>query len=346
MTKISVPGAFTMGPSVKLVHVRMFLTSKNPCVSCVHINFSKMIPDFQSIMLPLLRKVQDGKEYKVSNLIETLASDFNLSEEDRSTLLPSGTDFTFNNRSQWAKTYLKKAGLLDSPRRAYIQITPRGKEMLASNPPNINIAALKKFPEFVEFHTVKKGDQVGEVAEVITAASDKTPEEQLAESYEKIRSSLAQEIIEKVITLSPQFFERLVVKLIVKMGYGGSIQDAGKSIGKTGDEGIDGVIKEDRLGLDIIYLQAKRWNRNNVIGRPEIQRFVGALAGQGAKKGVFITTSSFTKEAREYAPKNETKIVLLDGDQLAQLMIDFDLGVSTHDVYAVKKLDFDFFEDE
>jgi restriction system protein len=179
------------------------------------------------------------------------------------------------------------------------------------------------------------------------AESDvQTPEELLDRGYQQMRKALASELLDKVTDLSPAFFERLVVELLVKMGYGGSIKDAGKAIGRSGDEGIDGMIKEDKLGLDVIYLQAKRWKPGNVVGRPELQKFVGALAGQGAKKGIFITTSSFTKDALEYAPKNETKIVLIDGEQLARLMIDYSIGCSTHQIYEIKKIDGDYFEEK
>ena len=176
--------------------------------------------------------------------------------------------------------------------------------------------------------------------------NDQTPEEILDEAYQTIRKSSASELLNKIVDLSPAFFERLVVELLVKMGYGGSIKDAGKKIGMTGDEGIDGIIKEDNLGLDIIYIQAKRWKPGNVVGRPEIHKFVGALAGQGAKKGIFITTSNFTKEALEYTPKNETKIVLINGEQLAQLMIDYNLGCTTQQIYELKKIDSDYFGEE
>jgi restriction system protein len=259
-------------------------------------------------------------------------------------LLPSGLERIFDNRVHWAKTYLKKAGLLDNSRRAHLIITKRGLNILKSNPSFINIAFLKQFPEFLAFQNYKREGK----SELSSAEEENnvTPEELLADGYSKIRTSLIEELISKVVSLSAQFFERLVVELLVKMGYGGSIQDAGKAIGKTGDEGIDGVIKEDKLGLDIIYIQAKRWKPGNTVGRPEVQRFIGALAGQGAKKGVFITTSSFSKDALDYAPKNETKIVLIDGVKFAELMIDYDLGVSTQSVYHIKKLDSDYFEGE
>lgn len=300
------------------------------------------IPDYQSIMLPLLKELADEEEHVFRNLIEALATRFNLSDEERKELLPSGTQPLFNNRVGWAKTYLKKAGLVDSPRRAIITITQRGKNFLLSNPTEIRVKMLEQFPEFVEFRSGKKEDSEIQIEE----AAEQTPEETLESAYQKIRSSLAQELLNRIGELSPTFFERLVVELLVKMGYGGSIKDAGKAIGKSGDEGIDGTIKEDKLGLDVIYIQAKRWKPGNIVGRPEIQRFVGALAGQGAKKGIFITTSDFSKEALDYAPKNETKIVLLDGKQLAQLMIDYNLGVTVQQVYELKKIDSDYFEDD
>lgn len=306
-----------------------------------------MIPDYQSIMLPLLRHVSDKGEHKFRDIIEGLANKFGLTDEERKELLPSGIQPIFQNRVGWAKTYLKKAGLIDTPKRATVTITTRGLEILKKNLDSINVKFLKQFPEFVEFQTAKRGDGETETeTETTEEQSTQTPEETLETAYQKIRKSLAQDLINRVMTLSPAFFERLVVELLVKMGYGGSIKDAGRAIGKSGDEGIDGTIKEDKLGLDIIYIQAKRWQPGNVVGRPELQKFVGALAGQGAKKGIFITTSSFTRDALEYVPRNETKIVLLDGEQLAQLMIDYNLGVTSVSSYEVKRIDSDYFGEE
>lgn len=303
-----------------------------------------MIPDYQSIMLPLLKVVADNKEYRLQELIEILSKTFKLTDDDRKEMLPSGQQRIFDNRVAWARTFLKKAGLVESPRRAFVKITERGLKVLSENPDFINVRFLRQFPEFIEFQTTKKETNETEFDE--QSESTETPEELLETAYLKIRKSLAQELINKVIQLPPAFFEKLVVELLVKMGYGGSIKDAGKAIGKTSDEGIDGTIKEDKLGLDIIYIQAKRWQPRNAVGRPEIHKFVGALAGQGAKKGIFITTSSFTKEAIEYQPRNETKIVLIDGDQLSQMMIDHDLGVSSTNKYEIKKIDHDYFGDE
>jgi restriction system protein len=305
-----------------------------------------MIPDYQSLMLPLLRLVSDKQQHKYRDLVEKLAIEFQVTEEERKELLASGNQAIFDNRVGWAKTYLKKAGLLDSPQRATFVITEIGIETLRHNPDRIDAKFLRQFPAFVEFQTSSRVDKNEEEEIIAQTQSKHTPEENLDIAYRQIRKSLASELLNKVVDLSPAFFERLVVELLVKMGYGGSISDAGKAIGKSGDEGIDGTIKEDKLGLDIIYIQAKRWKRGSVVGRPELQKFVGALAGQGAKKGIFITTSNFTKEALEYAPKNETKIVLIDGEQLAQLMVDYNLGCTTQQIYELKKIDHDYFGEE
>ena len=303
-----------------------------------------MIPDYQSIMLPYLKVVANKKEWSFHDLIETLAQAFNVTDEEREKMLPSGGQRIFDNRVGWSRTYLKKAGLVESTKRGFVKITEKGLTVLSHNPDLINVRFLKQFPEFVEFIAIKKENNESYLDEQLE--SSQTPEELLETAYLKIRNSLAHELIHKVIQLPPDFFERLVVELLVKMGYGGSIKDAGKAIGKSNDEGIDGTIKEDKLGLDIIYIQAKRWQKGNMVGRPEIQKFVGALAGQGAKKGIFITTSSFTREATEYQPRNETKIVLINGDQLSQMMIDYDLGVSSTNKYEIKKIDHDYFGDE
>lgn len=305
-----------------------------------------MIPDYQSLMLPLLKLVSDGQEIKYRDLIEKLAIEFRITDDERKELLASGNQPIFDNRVGWAKTYLKKAGLLDSPIRATFIITKLGLDTLKKKPDRIDAKYLRQFPSFVEFQNIGKSDYDEETEVLTQQPNEQTPEENLDKAYQRIRKSLASELLNKVVELSPAFFERLVVELLVKMGYGGSIKDAGKAMGRSGDEGIDGTIKEDKLGLDIIYIQAKRWKPGNVVGRPELQKFVGALAGQGAKKGIFITTSNFTKEALEYTPRNETKIVLIDGDQLAQLMIDYNLGCTSQQLYEIKKIDSDYFDEE
>ena len=305
-----------------------------------------MIPDYQSLMLPLLRLVSDRQEYKYRDIIEKLAIEFKVTDEERKELLASGNQLIFDNRVGWAKTYLKKAGLLDSPRRATFVITELGLQTLNKKPDRIDAKFLRQFPAFLEFVHAGRNENESDEEVISHEPTEQTPEENLDRAYQRIRKSLAAELLSNVIDLSPTFFERLVVELLVKMGYGGSIKDAGKAIGKSGDEGIDGTIKEDKLGLDIIYIQAKRWKKGNVVGRPELHKFVGALAGQGAKKGIFITTSNFTKEALDYTPKNETKIVLIDGEQLAQLMIDHNIGCTTQQIYELKKIDNDYFGEE
>jgi restriction system protein len=305
------------------------------------------IPDFQSIMLPLLKILADGKVYKYREIIEALVREFQVTEAERKEMLPSGQQEIFSNRVGWAKTYLKKAGLIDSPQRATFVISEKGKEILSQNPARIDAKFLRQFPEFQEFNRVnKQNETITLESNLSTSDQEQNPEELLENSYQEIRQALATDLLFILRKLSPDAFEKLVVELLVKMGYGGSIRDAGKAVGKSGDQGIDGIIKEDRLGLDIIYIQAKRWADNNAVGRPEIQKFVGALAGQGAKKGIFITTSYFTQEALEYAPRNEIKIVLIDGEELSQLMIDYNLGVSTQKIYEIKRIDHDYFGDE
>lgn len=302
-----------------------------------------MIPDYQTLMLPLLRLVSDGRVYTSRDLIEGLATEFQLTDDERKERLPSGTQATFDNRVGWAKTYLKKAGLLDVPKRASVVITERGLHVLEQQPARIDVRFLRQFSEFQAFQNASHLVQEPDEPATHPSRREQTPEELLDEAHQTIRSALATELLNTVVALPPAFFERLVVDLLVKMGYGGSIKDAGKALGKSGDEGIDGTIKEDKLGLDVIYIQAKRWKPGNVVGRPELQKFVGALAGQGAKKGIFITTSSFTRDALDYTPRNETKIVLIDGEALAQLVIDHNVGCATQQVYELKRLDLDYF---
>jgi restriction system protein len=292
-------------------------------------------------MLPLLQIASDKNIHEFRSVIDTLIEKFNLTDEQKQELLPSGKQPIFENRTGWAKTHLKKAGLLNYPKRGCIEITERGISVLENKPEKIDMKFLKQFDEYNEFLNItnqNKNDD-GSTSEI----EIHTPEELIETAFQNIRRTLADEILEKIRNVTPAFFEKLVVDLLVKTGYGGSIKDAGKAIGKTNDEGIDGTIKEDKLGLDIIYIQAKRWKEGNIVGRPEIQKFVGALAGQGAKKGIFITASSFSKEALEYSPRNETKIIMIDGIQLAELMIEHNVGVSNQQIYEIKKIDNDYF---
>lgn len=304
------------------------------------------IPDYQTLMLPVLKLASDGKEHKFSQAVEELANKFSLTTEERNELLPSGSQAVFNNRVGWARSYLKQAGLLASPKRGFFTITPKGTDLLSTNPTRINASTLEKYPEFIEFRNRKKdkSENESETVPSFEQESTLTPEDALASAYNKLSSALESEILSSVKEASPSFFERVVVDLLVKMGYGGNRHDAGRALGKSGDGGIDGIINEDRLGLDVIYIQAKRWE--GVVGRPEIQKFAGALQGQRARKGVFITTSSFTKEAKEYASVIDSKIILIDGENLSKLMAEHNVGVSIVGQYEVKKLDSDYFDNE
>lgn len=300
------------------------------------------VPDFQSLMLPLLRFAGDGAEHSLAESREHLATEFQLSEADRSELLPSGRQGKFANRVAWAKVYLQQAGLLDSSRRAHFTLSPRGKEVLASPPAKIDIKFLEQFPEFLAFRAPKVGSEEKPVES--GESEPDTPEEALESAHRKLRAGLAADLLSRVKAASPKFFERLVVELLLKMGYGGAREGAGEVVGKSGDEGIDGVITEDRLGLDIVYVQAKKWEGS--VGRPEIQKFVGALHGKRARKGVFISTGSFSSDATAYVTNIDPKVVLIDGKRLTELMIDFDVGVSPVSSYHIKRVDSDFFEEQ
>jgi restriction system protein len=291
------------------------------------------IPNYQTLMLPLLKLAADGEEHKFSQAVDFLATEFGLTTEERNELLPSGSQAVFNNRVGWARTYLKQAGLLTSPKRGFFTITQHGEKLLATNPRQVDTSVLAQYPEFIDFKNRKKdkAENESELTPTIEQESTLTPEDALAAAYNKLRSALETEILSAVKDASPSFFERVVVDLLVKMGYGGNRQDAGRALGRSGDGGIDGIINEDRLGLDVIYVQAKRWEA--VVGRPEIQKFAGALQGQRAKKGVFITTSSFTKDAREYASVIESKIILIEGELLSKLMAEHNVGVSAVGLY-------------
>lgn len=300
------------------------------------------VPDFQSLMLPLLKFSADGEEHTMQEAREGLAAILELSQEDLEEKLPSGRQSTFANRVAWAKVYLTQAGVLESPKRGKFYISDRGRKTLSENPDRISIKYLERFEEFQEFRQASNKNRTQQVTHADDGdTSSTTPEETLEQAYQQLRDEVANELLYLIKGNTPEFFEKLVVHLIVSMGYGGSVKEAGKATRKTADEGIDGVIKEDRLGLETIYLQAKRWEA--AVGRPEIQKFVGALHGQRAKKGVFITTSRFSKEALDYVGQIDPKVVLIDGADLVQLMIDHGVGVSSAAIYEVKKVDTDFF---
>lgn len=300
------------------------------------------VPDFQSLMLPLLKFSADGEEHTMLDAREGLAEIMDLTQEDLEERLPSGRQSTFANRVAWAKVYLTQAGALESPKRGKFHISDRGRKILSEGLDRISIKYLERFEDFQEFRQASNKNRSQKVTHTTDDdSSSTTPEETLEQAYQQLRDEVANELLHLIKGNTPEFFEKLVVHLIVSMGYGGSVKEAGKATRKTADEGIDGVIKEDRLGLETIYLQAKRWEA--AVGRPEIQKFVGALHGQRAKKGVFITTSRFSKEALDYVGQIDPKVVLIDGADLVQLMIDHGVGVSSAALYEVKKVDTDFF---
>jgi len=301
------------------------------------------IPDFQSVMRPLMDVISDGKEHSIRETLDRLGDHFELTDEERKQPLPSGRQEVFTNRVAWAKTHLRMAGLIEPTARGVFRITPQGLELLMTTQERIDLRLLRKQPGYLEARD-RKPDKPEGNGELVTSDADQTPEEMMEQSFEALRESLGREILAKLKSASPAFFERLVVELLVRMGYGGTRKDAGQAIGKSGDEGIDGIIKEDRLGLDTIYIQAKKWEQT--VSRPEIQKFAGALQGVRARKGIFITTSDFSKEAVEYASRIDSKIVLIDGEQLWNLMIDFGIGVSTTATYEVKRIDNDYFSEE
>ena len=301
------------------------------------------VPDFQSFMLPLLKFASDGKEHSQSEASEALSHHFSITESERREMLPSGRQTRFNNRIAWANVYLRKSGFLESTRRGRFKITERGQEILRLNPARIDVKFLMKNgdAEFREFHRPSRQDENHEEPSIETV---RTPREIMDAGYLEMRRDLSQEILKRIKSSSPRFFEHLVVELLVAMGYGGSRKDAGEAVGQSGDGGVDGIIKEDRLGLDVIYLQAKRWE--GTIGRPIVQAFAGSLEGHRARKGVLITTSQFSSDALDYVTRIEKKIVLIDGDELAKLMIDYGIGVAADAIYEIKRLDTDYFEEE
>jgi restriction system protein len=296
------------------------------------------VPDFQTLMLPVLHVLADGAEYRIRDVSHTVIQWLNLNESDQKEMLPSGRQTRLSNRLAWARIYLERAGLFEKTERGMLRITQRGSDVLQDNPERITIRYLSQFPEFNQFRAASK-EQTH-----ITRDTEQTPEEVLEAGYQNLRRALASELLDRLKICSPSFFEEIVIDLLVAMGYGGSRMDAGQAVGKSGDDGIDGIIKEDKLGLDAIYIQAKRWS--DKVGRPIVQAFAGSLEGQRARKGILITTSSFTQDAQEYVNRIEKKIVLLDGDTLAHLMIEHDIGVTARATYIVKKIDEDYFSDE
>ncbi|MGB8507680.1 MAG: restriction endonuclease [Pyrinomonadaceae bacterium] len=301
------------------------------------------IPDFQTAMLPVLRDLALG-ERAGQETIDALATHFDLTPEELAQRLPSGKQATFRNRVAWAKAHLKAAGLVESPRRGVYRLTDRGRQVLAENPTSIGLSYLVRFPEYIAFRqrsTDTNGSSEAVTPPLSGTNDSRTPDDLIEDGYRQLRVALVTDLRERISVMPPSDFEQLVVDLLTEMGYGGPQEDAGLVVGRGGDEGIDGVIHEDRLGLETIYIQAKRWQ--GTVGRPEIQRFAGALQGQRARKGVFITTSSFSREAIAYADSIQTRIVLIDGAQLAELMIDHGVGVTSIKKYEIKRVDSDYF---
>lgn len=304
------------------------------------------IPGYQDFMLPLLQIAADGQEHTVSEAIETLAKKMNITEEDRELLLPSGLQTRYYNRLTWAITYLTKSVLLEKAGRGRFKISPRGMEVLRKNPARIDNNFLEQFPEFQEFKTkktLKAGDiRKAEDSSLLPEPTEITPSEQLEAAYEELRNTLADDLQRRIGEGTPKFFEYLVIRQLVALGYGGGQIDRAEVTGRSGDEGIDGIIREDRLGLDMVYVQAKKWD--NSVGPGEIDKFVGSLMRKRATKGVFITSGTFTEGAHRVAKEAAVKVRLIDGDELAELMIDFNVGVAPSDTYIIKKVDTDFFE--
>lgn len=301
------------------------------------------VPDFQTFMRPLLEVIDNLPEQELKVVKKKLIESFKLTEDDLREKIPSGRAFLFDNRLGWANTYLKKAGLIGSNRRAYLQITNSGHDFLANHNGEIKVSDLKKIPRFKEFHQAKGKESVDVEAESAVEEQNRSPEEVIFAAYEIVNRGLVSELLRIVKGCSPAFFEKLVVDLMIEMGYGGSRKEAGSAIGKSGDGGIDGIINEDKLGLDTIYLQAKRWE--NTVPVKEIRDFAGSLMGKNARKGVFITTSDFPKSAHEFVSSIDRKIILIDGERLARLMIANNIGVTPRETFELKNVDNDYFEE-
>jgi restriction system protein len=302
------------------------------------------IPDYQSLMLPVLKLAAQG-ETSATDVEEKVADEFGLSPEERAQLLPSGRQRLLHNRVHWAKFYMAKAGLLDSPRRGRFVASTAGRALLATNPDRIDVQRLLTYPSFREFHRSSQSPEVPNSGVASApATSQVTPEEQIESAYAAMQSALRADLLQRILANSPSFFEGLIIELLVAMGYGGSRQSAATQLGRSGDGGVDGVINEDRLGLDRVYVQAKRWD--SPVGRPEVQSFVGSLVGLGATKGVLVTTSSFSSQAIQFARHLRERVILIDGQHLAELMVEHNVGVRLSRAVEFKRIDEDFFSEE
>ena len=308
------------------------------------------IPDYQTLMLPLLKIAAEG-ETRIPDVEDRLAGTFKLTREERDTLLPSGRQKVLHNRMHWAKFYLTKAGLLDVPRRGRFIANSEGRALLARGLQRIDVSLLNDYPAFREFYrgapseTPLEGPQQ-EAGTPPGAVPATTPEEQIEAAYAAMQSALRADLLQRILQNTPSFFEQVIVDLLVAMGYGGSHRNAAQQLGRSGDGGVDGVINEDRLGLDRVYVQAKRYAPSNSVGRPDVQAFVGSLVGLGATKGVFVTTSTFSTQATEFVRHLSQRVILIDGQRLADLMIEHDVGVRLARAVTFKRIDEDFFSDE
>jgi restriction system protein len=303
------------------------------------------VPNFQQLMLPVLQSAANANgETSVSELADKIAAQLKLTEEDVEQLLPSGKQTVFKNRLNWAKSYMGKAGLVESTRRGYFRVTPRGYELLASSPKYIDVSVLSTIPEFAAWTSEERKSEVADEPQEVISQID--PEEQMAVSFTKLTKSLSSDLIERIHSFSPSFFERLIIDLLLAMGYGGGRAEMGRSLGKSGDGGIDGVIKEDELGLDVVYVQAKRYAADNAVPVREVRDFIGSLEGHRASKGVFVTTSTFPTSARDFVDRVSKRVILIDGAELARLMIRHNVGVRIKEVYEIKKIDEDYFSEQ
>lgn len=305
------------------------------------------IPDYQTLMLPVLKTASDG-DTRVPDVADRIADDLGLSETERDELLPSGRQRVLHNRIHWAKFYMTKAGLIDTPSRGLFRASEAGIALLGTSPTTIDVDTLKTYPIFVEWYEKSASGTGAAEAPAVRAAAvaDATPEEQIDSAHAIIHSALKADLLQRVLAQSAAFFEGVIVDLLIAMGYGGTHERAALRLGKSGDGGVDGVIDEDRLGLDRIYVQAKRYSAHVGVGRPEIQAFVGSLVGLGATKGVFVTTSTFSAPAFQFVQHLPQRVILIDGERLAELMVEHDVGVRTSRNIAIKRLDEDFFVEE
>ncbi|MCI6151968.1 MAG: restriction endonuclease [Fusobacterium perfoetens] len=302
-----------------------------------------MIPKYNEMYREILEVLKNGEAYPFKEVKELVAEILSLSEEERNERLESGKK-KYDDRISWGCTYLKRAGLVENTKRGVVRITNKGLELLESNPEKIDNNLLSTYKEFTNFLKRNKKDEIPNIKEKIEE-KNQTPQDVLEESFKEINKILEEEILEEVLRQSPEFFEYLVVKLLQKIGYGSLIAESGIVTKKSNDEGIDGIIKQDKLGFDSIYIQAKKWDRETTVSRPEIQKFVGALGGKGASKGLFITTAKFSDGAMKYSKEQHiAKVVLIDGRKLAKLMIEYNVGVSVESTYEIKRIDSDFFE--